>query len=75
MTDITEVPTQTDFWLTVWNDIKGFGPSFYVFLIVFTLWNYKQHIISMVDKIFGLIVGRKKEIKYEKSIICFWNTS
>lgn len=64
MTDITEVPTQTDFWLTVWNDIKGFGPSFYVFLIVFTLWNYKQYIISMIDKIFGLIIGRKKEIKY-----------
>lgn len=64
MTDLTEVPTQTDFWLTIWNDIKGFGPSFYVFLIVFVLWQYKQHIISMVDKVFGLIVGRKKELKY-----------
>ena len=64
MTDLTEVPTQTDFWLTIWNDIKGFGPSFYVFLIVFILWQYKQHIISMVDKVFGLIVGRKKELKY-----------
>lgn len=64
MADLTEVPTQTDFWLTIWNDIKEFGPSFYVFLIVFVLWNYKQHIISLCDIIFGLIIGRKKELKY-----------
>ena len=64
MADLTEVPTQADFWLIIWNDIKEFGPSFYVFVIVFILWNYKQHIVDLFDKIFNLIVGKKKELKY-----------
>ena len=64
MADLTEIPTQTDFWLTIWNDIKEFGPSFYVFIIVFLLWNYKQHIVDLGDKIFNLIVGKKKELNY-----------
>ena len=64
MTDLTEVPTQTDFWLTIWNDIKEFGPSFYVFLIVFVLWNYKQNIIDLFGKIVDFIIGRKKELKF-----------
>ena len=64
MADLTEVPTQTDFWLTIWNDIKDFGPSFYVFIIVFMLWTYKQSIIDFADKIFNLIIGKKKDLKF-----------
>lgn len=64
MADLTEVPTQTDFWLTIWNDIKEFGPSFYVFLIVFLLWNYKQNIVDLFDKLISFFIGKKNEMKF-----------
>jgi len=61
---MTNVPTDVNFWLSIWNDIKNFGPSFYVFLIVFILWAYKQHIIDFANKLFDFFTNKKTTLKF-----------
>lgn len=52
--------------LTIWNDIKDMGISFWVFLILFNITLFKEQWISLFKLIVDKIFRKKKHITYSK---------
>lgn len=64
MTELSNVSENADLMLTIWNDVKDFGPSFWAFIILFIIVSYKEHLINWCSTLLGLFVRNKKELKF-----------
>lgn len=63
---MTDLPTLTNDsgWLIIWNDIKDLGPSFYAFLIIFSLIYFKEQIICLMKYLFNKLTFKKNVTVY-----------
>ena len=68
---MTEMPTLTNDsgWIIIWNDIKDFGPSFWVFLLIFILVYFKEPIVQLMKIIINKLFSKKEELNYSKKDI------
>ena len=65
---MTELPTLANDsgWLIIWNDIKDFGPSFWVFFSIFSLMYFKEQIVGLLKAIIHRLTRKNHEMHYTK---------
>ena len=64
MTDLSNVPVDTNFMLSIWNDVKEFGPSFWAFIILFTFVAYKEQLVNWWNALLDLFIHNKCTLKF-----------
>lgn len=64
MTDLSNVPVDTNFMLSIWNDVKEFGPSFWAFIILFTFVSYKEQLVNWCNALLDLFIHNKCTLKF-----------
>lgn len=67
---MSELPnlTHDSGWLQIWQDIRYFGPSFWVFIIIFVLAYFKEPIVQLC-KLGVKNIFKDKELNYSKKDI------